>query len=599
MNSNPLVSVVIPVYNTSEFLEDCLSSVFLQDYPNLEIICVDDGSTDESFSKLNSLARKSPARFTVIKQENGGPGSARNNGLLHSQGEYVCFIDSDDKISNNFVSVLLELAISTNSDICATSSVLLDFETSTKKKFMGLPEKFTGVIFSLEEKCKLVETTGVSCNKLYRKSFLIENNINYLKLNSPSEDNYFTILSVFLANQIGVTDQCTYFYRQHALSITKRKITYEAIDTFLIYLYAFQRIYSLPLRIDTKKICLQTIVNRLQIDSGYVKITIEEGFHAHFENEKDHTLSSMRESIQLLGKNNVEPKIIVSLTSYPKRINTVAVTIKSLLNQSIKPDVLILWLSEEEFPNRIIPESISSLQNEFFEVRWCENLKSYKKLIPALRHYPDDIIITVDDDVDYPPNLIEILYKSYLKDKNTIHCNRCHWIRLKDDNVLDYKDWKQQHEFRDSEASFLNFMTGLGGVLYPPHSLSEKVFDRSIYEKLCPTGDDIWFWSMAVINGTRICRPKGFIKSFSLIEGSQDDCLWKTNQKDNDRQLMAVMKSFPILRERLVREKIRVRPVSSNYKLNKLKKIVKSVFPEGTRMHCLLKTIYSLALSRK
>lgn len=593
MKEKPLVSIIIPVYNSAPFIERCLESVLLQDYENLEIICIDDGSTDKSLELLKALKERAP-NLVILEQDNKGPGAARNLGLDKSSGEFVCFLDSDDRISENFISELLCLALRTRSDIAATSSVLLDYGNYLKEKDVGLPKNFVGELFSLEDRAKIVRTTGVSCNKLYKKSFLQSNNIFYLTLNSPSEDNYFSIPAIFLANQIAVTFKCSYFYLQHSSSITKKIISYQSLDTFLIYSLIFQRMSLLPLRWDARKIILKTISERLEIDASYVEKKLENNFLPYFKKQRELTLRSLANSIQLVNKQKQrEPQIIISLTSYPKRIKTVDRVVNSILHQTVKPDKIILWLAQEEFPDKVIPEEIERLQNNIFQIRWCDNLRSYKKLIPALIDFPEEIIITVDDDVIYPPNLIEVLYRSYLRERETIHCNRCHWIRLKEGKLLSYQAWKQQDEFKASNASYLNFLTGLGGVLYPPHCLDKKVFDRSLYERLCPTGDDIWFWAMAVMNGTKIKRPKEFIRTFEFIEGSQDSSLWDLNKFRNDSQLSAVMNEFPILQNRLIRDKITTEPLDTNKLLLRIKRILLKIFPRGSKTYIFLRTVYT------
>ena len=106
MNNHPLVSIIVPIYNTAKYLPKCLDSILNQTYQNLEIILVDDGSTDDSGTIAKNYAKKD-SRIKVIHQENAGQSSARNLGLKKSTGEYISFIDSDDEIKSNFISNLL------------------------------------------------------------------------------------------------------------------------------------------------------------------------------------------------------------------------------------------------------------------------------------------------------------------------------------------------------------------------------------------------------------------------------------------------------------------------------------------------------------
>lgn len=123
---------------------------------------------------------------------------------------------------------------------------------------------------------------------------------------------------------------------------------------------------------------------------------------------------------------NSKAQLIVSLTSYPARIETVNQTIKSILNQSIKADKVILWLAPEQFPNKEkdLPEQLLSLRAKGLTIDWYHDIKSYKKLIPTLKKYPDAIIVTADDDNIYAVNWLEKLYNSYIKHPQDISCHR-------------------------------------------------------------------------------------------------------------------------------------------------------------------------------
>lgn len=116
----PIVSIIIPVYNTADYLENCLNSFLAQTYNNLEIICINDGSTDNSLSLLNHYASIDD-RIVIIDQENKGVSVARNSGLDISKGEYIAFIDSDDWVDLNYIEILYSIAFENNSDIVSCS----------------------------------------------------------------------------------------------------------------------------------------------------------------------------------------------------------------------------------------------------------------------------------------------------------------------------------------------------------------------------------------------------------------------------------------------------------------------------------------------
>ena len=200
-------------------------------------------------------------------------------------------------------------------------------------------------------------------------------------------------------------------------------------------------------------------------------------------------------------------KLIVSLTTYPQRIVDIDVVIFSLINQSIKPDKIILWLAYEEFPNleRDIPNHVLNLKKLGLEIEFCHNIYSYNKLIHALEKYPNDLIVTADDDIYYPYNWLEKLYKSYLENPNVIHCHRAHRIIFDDkNNILPYKQWLQEFKPKNSNPSYLNFSTGVAGTIYQHKLLHNDIFNEELFLKLCPKADDIWVWTMALLKNTKI-----------------------------------------------------------------------------------------------
>ena len=259
-------------------------------------------------------------------------------------------------------------------------------------------------------------------------------------------------------------------------------------------------------------------------------------------------------------KSKRNPRIIVSLTSFPERMDEIHYTIYSLLNQSLKPDMIVLWLAKEQFPNleKDIPESVLKLKNNGLSIKWTHDTRPYKKLVPSLKEYPEDIIITTDDDIYYPPTWLELLYTAYLQNPKAIHCHRGHKIKFDNkNNILPYKKWKHRigHDF----ASFKNFFTGAGGVLYPPHSLYKDVTDEKLFLKLSPDADDIWFWAMAVIAGTPINIVKNNHKQLIYVNPERElkltDELVLTRSNtaggDNDRKIQQVISSYPQIMDRL------------------------------------------------
>ncbi len=250
------------------------------------------------------------------------------------------------------------------------------------------------------------------------------------------------------------------------------------------------------------------------------------------------------------------PQIIVSLTSFPFRIPTLHITINSILNQTMKPDKIILQLAENEFPNKEndLPESLLKLREQGLVINWNkENFKPYNKFIPTLKEYPDDIIITVDDDLIYDKNLIKRLWAGYEKNPNLIQCHRTTKMYITKNNELDgiaAKGYKK--------PSFANKLAGHGGVLYPPHILYKDITNSELFTKLSPTNDDIWFWLMAVMNNVRInVVDKNIAKPKEIKTTKGGPCLTKINDHGDNlflKDLNRVLDHYEGLREKIIND---------------------------------------------
>lgn len=256
-----------------------------------------------------------------------------------------------------------------------------------------------------------------------------------------------------------------------------------------------------------------------------------------------------------MASDDLEYDFIVSLTSYPKRINVVHEVIESLLGQTFKVKKIVLWLAESQFPNREkdLPKNLLDLNeaNFNFEIGWCEDLRSYKKLIPTLKKYPNTVIITVDDDLIYDKTMIEKLYKTHLKYPKDIICHRAHYILFNKKEIKPYKEWL--FDCQCKKASFNLFQTGAGAVLYPIGCFYKDITNATLFKNLSFDTDDIWFWAMSVLNNTKIRFANKNISSLNYIAGTQNDglCINNVDNGNNDKNIQKVLNHYPLLLKKL------------------------------------------------
>jgi hypothetical protein len=254
-------------------------------------------------------------------------------------------------------------------------------------------------------------------------------------------------------------------------------------------------------------------------------------------------------SIGINMNRNRKKEIIISMTTYPKRFNVVHIAIESLLTQTLKPDLIVLYLAKDELSNGEIPKHLARLKKRGLNITIVnENLRSYKKLIYAIEEFPDAILITVDDDILYPEYFVEKLYERHLQYPKEIIAYRCSIMRRKSDTeLLPYLSWKKAAGI--VQPSFELFFTGVGGVLYPPNSLHKDVLNKKLFLALAPNADDIWFKAMSLLNGTKVMQVFEDSIEFPIInQKSQESALWKTNngQQENDIQLKKVFDYFKL-----------------------------------------------------
>ena len=212
-----LVSVIIPVYNIEPHLNQCLRSVVGQSLSEIEIICVDDGSTDRSPDILEEYAARD-SRFHSIRQENAGPGAARNRGMELATGRYLIFLDSDDWFEPDFLAHMVERAEQTSADITICSSVEFDTKTgqALPSQWMLKTQYLPGQAFCPAECADYLFqfTYGWPWDKLYRREFIVQNDLHYPPLPN-SEDLVFVFQSLALAEKISILDEPLVHHRVH------------------------------------------------------------------------------------------------------------------------------------------------------------------------------------------------------------------------------------------------------------------------------------------------------------------------------------------------------------------------------------------------
>lgn len=215
------ISIIIPIYNARTYLMECLHSVLQQSYPNFEVICVDDGSTDESGMICQRLAEQD-GRLKYLRQENAGVSAARNLGLDYATGDYICFVDADDCIAKDFLSTLLN-------GIKGNDAIICDFTQGEglghkgRIKEVSVKQIINDIVF------ERIKHPGLYCF-MYKSDIIKDNDIRFVVGCIKNEDTEFYLNYLACCNGIiALTSYVGYYYRPNPASVMNKPMT---IDSF-------------------------------------------------------------------------------------------------------------------------------------------------------------------------------------------------------------------------------------------------------------------------------------------------------------------------------------------------------------------------------
>ena len=248
IKSDYKISFIIPVFNASKYIEKCVNSIINQNYDNIEIIIIDDGSTDESYYICKKLAEKDK-RIVIIKQKNKGQSIARNVGIEKSSGDWVCFVDSDDWIDEKLCDKVIP-------HLYDDLEILFFgyYDVVDNNEIINYRYKNTGIITEYDEnsiediKLSALDVNicremfvGVPWGKFYSRKILIDNNIRFKEEIKIYEDSLFVFEFLSQCNKAISIDYASYYYRTTSNSVCKR-YRYDAFDLTLTNIKIFNKI---------------------------------------------------------------------------------------------------------------------------------------------------------------------------------------------------------------------------------------------------------------------------------------------------------------------------------------------------------------------
>ena len=573
--TKPVVSVVMPLYNVAQYLPAALDCLLFQTYENIEILCVDDGSTDNTLDILRQY-RKEDKRVHIIRQDNRGAGAARNKGMYYVRGTYVLFLDGDDIFHADLIEKALAKATETDADIVAFNFTQSDAEgnyvhrVGIHTEWLDRDKNIFNYLDCPERIMTIVNPTP--WNKLFRAAFIRENDLYYEEITS-SNDITFSAVSVAAARRIAyLKDELLHYNRGLPGSITvgKHKKLYNVVTAVTS---AVIQVRELPYAEEIEEAVLYFAIDNFLFALKNNVLDYHDALaHQYYDYVHSYFKESMFDGVteEMLGGNTtlyhrflivrelsyeqfieaLDKERILSVTSYPARMTAVAASLVSLTEQTLPADRIILWLAEEQFPQKeqeLPQDLLALLRDGKVTLRWCqEDLAPHKKYFYAMQEYPDAVIITADDDIVYPKTMVEELFRGYLLYPRCVSAAVTHLMTFSDEGkLLPYSEWVREYDEQLMVPSRQYVAVGVGGVLYPPHLLHEALFRSDIIRHACLFADDLWLKVIECLSGVPVVCVSSH-RGLNYVPDSQEVALWRTNltQQKNDMQLKRCLRAL-------------------------------------------------------
>ena len=571
-------SVIIPVYNVEKYLRECLDSVTRQTLNDIEVICVDDGSTDGSLKILQEYTEKDK-RIKVVSQQNKGAGTARNRGLTLAKGKYLYFMDSDDYCDKELLKKTVDMAEETGADIVAFHYYVFDEQGNMEKRNGYQKGKVPAVqkVISYRDlpDCIMSFINPTPWNKLYRRSFVENAGIRFEEISSTN-DITFAGVSVAMAEKVALLNENLLYYRKgHSGTITSKK-TKNLNNVFIAVESAVRQAEKIPYKEEILSSIRRFAVGNLYFGmKNYVQDirtamaeeyynNVRQLFHEElFAGTREGELGpaeyydffcAVKQTEYEKMRELYKARLIVSVTSFPERIPEIIPVLESIFQQTKQADLILLYLAREQFPKgeEELPEKLRKLISDgSIVLKWCDDLMPHKKYFYAMQEYPDDIIVTIDDDLLYDPKMLELLYQSYLRYPEAISAMRAHIMGVTSTGkIMPYEVWVKEYAQYTHKLSMWLFVTTGAGTLFPPSWRPRMLFDKEAVLKTCLRADDLWVNVCRIMTHTPVAvvKDSGKLKRLKIENAS---CLYELNGSGgmNDTQLNAICEYLGIKEE--------------------------------------------------
>ena len=259
-------------------------------------------------------------------------------------------------------------------------------------------------------------------------------------------------------------------------------------------------------------------------------------------------MNEIPEAVRSCGE-IVDKDVVISITSFPKRIHRLPLIMESIYRQTIKPTKIVLWLADEQFQDKCyVNKLFRKFINRGLEIRYCEDIKSHKKYYFSLKEFPSSLIVTLDDDIFYSEYMLEELLYKYKEHPNCIIAHRAHLMKFNErGDLAPYSKWDILARKSGLPSMYLFPTTGAGCIIFK-EAFIDSVLDKELLKTLSFNADDIWLKCMSVLKGVEVIIVKTDYPEIIDLIGTKSDGLAKINvvNGNNDIQIKKITEHFNI-----------------------------------------------------
>jgi len=568
----PTLSIITVCKNPGAELDKTLASIVPHLNDEIEYLIIDGGSTDGTIKKLQSL----PNNIIWISEPDSGIYEAMNKGILLSTGEWILMVNAGDEMMPGFISEFSKF-INNNFDEGVIFGIAACYKNSTLiySAVPNITVNKSQILENFFHPATLIHRNLHFRYGLYSTAFKVISDILFLLKAINNDVKLYPVPFIFTKFYFGGISSGSKIYYQE-IKIYKQ-ITKESIFIKNRWLFLAKVILTKTINFIAsilKNILLQ---KSLQIDLSeklsknlkskrqWIRLfnwlinfeKIGASSYLKFSFPKSLMINAMRHTWYQRKR---EIPVTITLTSFAERFDILEFAIDSLLTQSVSAQEILIWLSPKDL--KLLPRHYRRFEKYSIKFLETEDLKAYTKMVPALLSDPKKTYVTVDDDLYYDKNTLFYLYYTHLRHPQAIISFGNDLIKIYSDEIQNFSRWKRPTELASKTIISHRIVPLSGwGTLYPPNCFHAEVNNIRMFQKICPLNDDLWYWGMAVLNGTKIIGLPENLKGNHIdlqekFRKPETQTLWSINKTANDEQFKNLLTEFSLIKQRLFADKI-------------------------------------------